>query len=282
MRIPRKNNQLPKARENASDQAAICDWLRKWHQFSELITDYFRRSRENCSDFEPAIASNTYSVGMFSAFVTIQHKICKTEQVSLQLASFPLQLVKHFVNETIHFACLVRCRLKSLDTMQSSARKFKTDKDEALWCRNWCRRSTQFSLDGWSNFFATKLAKFPFVLDLLFVVFEEVTRAINVVKATTCGRIIVALADGESLIAPNSKKFKVVKSTLWELCVLCKNITQRIDKDRKRPLDPQSNRAKSVESDQDLFWFCFCYVIGPQNLRYSLNNSDSKLKLIAN
>ena len=219
---------------------------------------------------------------MFSAFVTIQHKICKTEQVSLQLASFPLQLVKHFVNETIHFACLVRCRLKSLDTMQSSARKFKTDKDEALWCRNWCRRSTQFSLDGWSNFFATKLAKFPFVLDLLFVVFEEVTRASNVVKATTCGRIIVALADGESLIAPNSKKFKVVKSTLWELCVLCKNITQRIDKDRKRPLDPQSNRAKSVESDQDLFWFCFCYVIGPQNLRYSLNNSDSKLKLIAN
>ena len=236
MRIPRKNNQLPEARENASDQAAICDWLKKWHKFSELITDYFRRSRENCSDFEPAIASNTYSVGMFSAFVTIQHKICKTEQVSLQLASFPLQLVKHFVNETIHFACLVRCRLKSLDTMQSSARKFKTDKDEALWCRNWCRRSTQFSLDGWSNFFATKLAKFPFVLDLLFVVFEEVTRASNVVKATTCGRIIVVLADGESLIAPNSKKIQSRKKyTVRVMCLVQEHNTTKSTKTEKDP-----------------------------------------------
>ena len=176
----------------------------------------------------------TYSVGMFSAFVTMQHKICKTEQVSLQLASFPLQLVKHFVNETIHFACLVRCRLKSLDTMQSSARKFKTDKDEALWCRNWCRRSTQFSLDGWSNFFATKLAKFPFVLDLLFVVFEEVTRASNVVKATTCGRIIVALADGESLIAPNSKKIQSRKKyTVRVMCLVQEHNTTNRQRQKK-------------------------------------------------
>ena len=59
------------------------------------------------------------------------------------------------------------------------------------------------------------------MLDLLFVVFEEVTRASNVVKATTCGRIIVALADGESLIAPNSKKIQSRKKyTVRVMCLV--------------------------------------------------------------
>ena len=120
------------------------------------------------------------------------------------------------------------------------------------------------------------------MLDLLFVVFEEVTRASNVVKATTCGRIIVVLADGESLIASNSKKIQSRKKyTVRVMCLVQEHNTTNRQR-QKKTLDPQSNRAKSIESDQDLFCFCFCYVIGPQKLRYSLNNSDSKLKLIAN
>ena len=93
------------------------------------------------------------------------------------------------------------------------------------------------------------------MLDLLFVVFEEVTRASNVVKATTCGRIIVALADGESLIAPNSKKIQSRKK--YTVRVMC--LVQEHNESTKTEKD-LSIRSQIEQRVSNVIRICFGFA----------------------
>lgn len=153
------------------------------------------------------------------------HKILNKQHVSTRSEFFPLQLLRHLVKDVVHFDCLKRWTLSSLDTAQSWASKLTTHNNESLLTRRACNTSRHFSFWGWRSFFAMTFAKFIFGLDSVLEPSTEVTNAVNVVIATVWMWTTLAFTEVESPIAPmvikltkqNKNRIKICSTALVQL-----------------------------------------------------------------